>query len=298
MNFTQIPEEDMFKRSLAIIVVFALTFINNLSAQDEFQKYVEKVAKEQIEGYIKPFTTAFSTAINSGLYHTAQTHKTGGFDLTIKGIAVMIPGKAKTFTAYIPPGGSQEWSTIFGPKRSDNTPPENLNPGGLDLKLVPMAVPQISFGIGNDFETLIRFLKFDLGRFGDVSLYGIGLKHNLKRYFLKLPGIPDISIQGAYQIFKAGDIVDSKSLSLNAHISKSLLLFTLFGGVGFEYTNFDIDYTFAGPGHEKVFIAMKEKNNPRFVGGIMFKLGLLSLNCEINWGKYNSISAGVGITFR
>jgi len=85
---------------------------------------------------------------------------------------------------------------------------------------------------------------------------------------------------------------------LNAHISKSLLLFTLFGGVGFEYTNFDIDYTFTGPGHEKVFIAMKEKNNPRFVGGIMFKLGLLSLNCEMNWGKYNSISAGVGITFR
>ena len=288
----------MVKRIFTIAVIFILIFFNNLSAQDEFQKYVEKVSENNIEEYLKPFTTAFSAAINSGLYHTAQTHKTGGFDLTIKCVAVLIPDEDKRFLANAGLTGYQMWSTIFGPKRSNKMPPENLDPGGLDLKLVPMAVPQISFGIGNDFETLVRFLKFDLGRFGDISLYGIGLKHNLKRYFPKLPGIPDISIQAAYQMFKAGDIVDSKSLSLNAHISKSLLLFTLFGGVGLEYTNFDIDYTFTGPGDGKVFIAMKEKNNPRFVGGIMFKLGLLSLNCEINWGKYNSISAGVGITFR
>ena len=149
----------MVNRLTVITVVLAVVSFNNISAQDELQKYVEKVAEENIEGYFKPFVTAFGTAINSGLYHTAETHKTGGFDLTIKGVAVLISDEAKTFIA----SDDQPWSTIFGPER-ENSPPS------MDLKLVIMAVPQVSFGIGNDLEALLRFLKFDLGDFGDVSL--------------------------------------------------------------------------------------------------------------------------------
>lgn len=305
----------MIKRILLLIIFLKVILFSNTFAQDNFKDFIEKVTDQQIDGYFKPFITAFSSAINSGLYHTAETHKIGGFDLTIKGVGVVIPNKDKIFTAYIPeqdktingniihiPGGNQQWSTVFGPKRDNNLPIENINPGGMDVKIVPMAVPQLSFGLGNNFETMIRFLKFNLGDFGDISLYGIGFKHNLKKYLLNVPLFPDISIQTTYQMFKTGDIVDSKSFALNTHISENLLIFTIFGGVGYESTNIDINYTVNDPGSEfngdKVTYSTSEKNNLCFVGGLRTKLGLLSVNGEINLGKYNSISAGIGITFR
>lgn len=292
----------MIKRIPLLIVFLKLILFANIFAQDDFKGFIEKVTAQQIDGYSKPFITAFSSAINSGLYHTAETHKIGGFDLTIKGVGVIIPDKDKIFTAYVPPGGNQEWSTIFGPKRDDNLPIENINPGGMDVKLVPMAVPQLSFGLGNNFEIMIRFLKFNLGDFGDISLYGIGLKHNIKKYLLNVPLFPDISIQTTYQMLKVGDIVDSKSFAINTHLSENFLIFTIFSGLGYESTNVNLNYTVNDPGSEfngnKVTYSTNEKNNLRFVGGLRVKLGLLSLNSEINLGKYNSISAGIGITFR
>ena len=72
------------KLTIIIFIIFAV-YVNNLYAQDEFQKYVEKVGETQIEGYFKPFAEAFNTGIHSGLYHTAATHGIGGFDVTIKG---------------------------------------------------------------------------------------------------------------------------------------------------------------------------------------------------------------------
>jgi len=250
------------------------------------------VEKDNIEGYFKPFASAFNTAINSALYHTAATHGVGGFDITIKAMAVFVPDDAKTFTAKIN-GTNETWSTIFGP---DNDNGASMNPGGLDLRMVPLAVPQASIGLGGYWEIMGRFFKFSPGDFKEISLYGIGLKHNLKKYF-KAPGAPDLSIQGAYQIFKAGDIVDTKSLAINAHISKSLLFITVYGGAGLESTTFDLDYSEAESGTE-VSVTIKEQNNPRLVGGVSLKLGLLNFNIEANFAKYKSLSGGIGITFR
>lgn len=288
----------MFNRlTVGIFLLYIFSF-NNLYGQVKFEELIEKVPKDNINGYFNPFAKAFNSAINSGLYHTASTHRTGGFDVTIKGMVVFLPDDAKTFLSE----KNQSWSTIFGPARSSSLPLENLNPGGLDIKRIPIAVPQASVGVGDYFEIMARFLKFNLGDYGDVSLYGIGLKHNLKRYFLKLPGLPNLSVQGVYQMFKVGDIVDSKSWALNAHISQNLLLMTLYGGAGLESMTIDLNYKVNNPGSpfdgNNVSVVMKEYNSPRLVGGIMVKFGLLNLNLEVNLAKYRTISGGVGITFR
>jgi len=282
----------MLKRLIIITVTLNTICFNGLYAQDDFQEFIEKVAEDNIEGYFQPFASAFNTAINSALYHTAGTHGVGGFDITIKAMAVFVPDDAKNFTAKIN-GMNETWSTIFGPENDNGG---SMNPGGLDLQMVPLAVPQASIGLGGYWEIMGRFFKFSPGDFGDISLYGIGLKHNLKKYF-KTPGAPDLSIQAAYQIFKAADIVDTKSLAINAHISKSLLFITIYGGAGLESTTFNLDYTEVDSG-SKVSVTVKEQNNPRLVGGISLKLGLLNFNIEANFAKYKSLSGGVGITFR
>lgn len=276
------------------------TFSNSF-AQDDLQSYIEQVTETNIEGYIGPAVTAFGTAINSGLYHTGKTHKAGGFDITIKGVGVLIPDNDKTFTAEVPSTGNQTWSTIFGPGKDENPQTNDLNPGGLDVSTFPMGVPQISLGVGGGYELMLRFLKFNLSDYGDVSLYGAGVKHNLNRYLPVVPFMPDISLQAAYQQFKAGDIITANSIAFNAHSSIEFLMLSIFGGIGFERTSVDIDYTVNNPQSQydgqQVSYSFSE-SSPRLVLGARAKLGLLSVNADINVGKYTAVSAGIGITFR
>ena len=112
-----------------------------------------------------------------------------------------------------------------------------------------------------------------------------------------MPMLPNLSVQGAYQVFKAGEILDSKSWSVNTHISQNLLLFTLFGGVGIENTKVDLNYIVKSS-NIPVSRSITGGNKIRFVLGVMAKLGLLNVNSAINFGSYNAISAGVGISFR
>src|SRR3989339_571642 len=97
---------------IIILIIFIVIFLNesdNIFAQDDFQSFIEKVSENNIEGYIEPSVIAFGSAINSGLFHTGKVHKVGGFDVSIKGMAVFIPDKAKTFSANIPGNQSQIW---------------------------------------------------------------------------------------------------------------------------------------------------------------------------------------------
>ena len=286
---------------LRVFITFAIILFavfNNVSAQDDLQSFIEKVSETNIDEYVKPSVIAFGTAINSGLFHTAKAHKTGGFDVTIKGVVVLIPDNAKTFTARLPGGGSDNWSTIFGEAKKSG---ENLNPGGLDTRIFPMGVPQIGLGIGSNSELLLRFLKFNLSDYGDISLYGFGFKHNLNRFLPNVPLMPNVSVQAAFQRFKTGDIVEANSISFNAHTSLDLIILSFFGGISYDHTSVDLNYIVNNPLSEfnRQSIAYTAKaNHMRLVLGARAKLGLLSLNAEFNLGKYNAVSGGIGITFR
>ncbi|NQT34196.1 hypothetical protein HQ587_03315 [bacterium] len=87
--------------SLFITAVLLLAVVGTASAVD-FQEELKKMATENAKGYIGPFSTAFGTAMNSGLYHTAKPHGMLGFDISFKFAVVTVPDDAQTFDFLMP----------------------------------------------------------------------------------------------------------------------------------------------------------------------------------------------------
>ena len=82
-----------------IVLAFAFSFANAQSFQEELQK----LAAENAQGYLKPFPTAFGTNMNSGLFHTAKTHKPFlGFDVGVKVMFAFVPDEDMTYDFQLP----------------------------------------------------------------------------------------------------------------------------------------------------------------------------------------------------
>ena len=117
-------------------------------------------------------------------------------------------------------------------------------PPGVNQSSVPMAMPQIAVStLGT--ELMLRYIPaIDIE---DVSfdLFGIGVKHSISQY---IPLVPvDIAVQIMYNKFslEGPDLsIATSNLAFNAHASRSFGLVTLYGGLQYESTTLDLDYTF------------------------------------------------------
>lgn len=300
----------------AIILFVGMSF-STVFCQDnsnDLDKFLTKVGQEQAGKYLQPLVTGLGMSMNADLYHTAATHAPGGFDITLKAMAAMVPTGQRTFVANLPPqtlivaghqvqvpARSEEWSTICGPKRPAGLPDQNLNPGGLDFDLVPFAVPQISVGLPGSIDLMARFMSFKVPDVGKIKVFGFGGKHNLKHH-IKAPLFPDLSVQAFYQTFSVGDLVDAKSWAVDLHVSKSMPILIGYAGIGFEGTTFDYDYTITNSvlqtSGTRVTGSIDGENTFRFVAGARIKITVITLNGSINIGKYTTYSGGIGFTFR
>ncbi len=91
------------KRLLSLLLTLTLAFawVNQVQAVN-FQDELKKLAEDNAKGYIGPFATAFGTAMNSGLYHTAKPHKFLGVDGSIKISIIQIADEDLTFDFVLP----------------------------------------------------------------------------------------------------------------------------------------------------------------------------------------------------
>lgn len=83
------------------VLFLALSFAGSASAVD-FQEELQRLAQENATGYIGPFSTAFGSLMNSGLYHTARPHAILGFDISVKLSAVQVSDQDKTYDFLFP----------------------------------------------------------------------------------------------------------------------------------------------------------------------------------------------------
>lgn len=90
------------KHTLLLFLVIAM-LLPAVSYAIDYEEELQKLAKENGKGYIGPFSTAFGTGMNSGLYHTAKTHgwMPPGFDITMRMAVVTVPDEYKTFDFYV-----------------------------------------------------------------------------------------------------------------------------------------------------------------------------------------------------
>ncbi len=291
------------KRLTILIGIFLVSPIVAFSQVDQnLGSFPESAAK----GYIQPLVDVMGANLNSGLYHTASMSKFFGFYVGVKGMAVFVPSSMKKFTAEL---GSDynpsrvETATVFGDKdggartRYRNLQDVNL-PGGIGLKLVPLAVPQVSLSTMNS-ELLVRFvpsIKIN-DDVGSVNLFGIGLGHSISQY---IPMFPiNVAVQGVYQQLKVGSYLKATALNVNVHASKSFIFFTLYGGLGYETFSADINYSYKPPigTTQEISLSLKGKNNFRATAGLKLGLAIFDLNVDYSIGSVNVLSAGFGFSF-
>lgn len=247
--------------------------------------------------YLKPAARGFGAGLNAGWFNSAGTHRVLGFDVTFRLNAAIVPGSDKVFDiaelglqkATLAEPGSGISPTLSG---NTSTGPEVVvqetieimggmqhtlelarfsMPGGSGFGYVPTPMLQASVGLPAGTDLIIRMLPtYTIDEYGSFSLWGLGVKHDLKTW---LPGgdlIPfDLSAMAGFTSFKTsvGYLVEpgassyevdpnnydrpgtwegqqmdiaSNAFTVNALIGKSFPVITLYGGVGYETSTMTI----------------------------------------------------------
>jgi len=315
-----------------------LVFASILSAQIPLAEKIKQISQNLIEGYTQPVVTAFGTGISTGLFHSAASHKTLGFDFGVRAMWIQIPQSMKYFrqaeVAVCSLAGNtlvydtlfiDSASTIVGPEtRTDVTTTGNavgippFIPGGFNVSGVPLAMPQLNVGLIFGTEAAIRYIPYTYQK-SRIHFLGIGIKQNLNRLpFMKTVPLPvDIAIGGALQSFSLEDstgvsVLSSATWNLQLLVSKNLVAFEPFAGVGMERTKlyfhydfeFEIPDTTRAPGDritvtQPINIELYAQNEYRAMVGFTLKLGIFYLHYDYNLlPKYSTHNGILGLTFR
>jgi len=260
--------------------------------------------ESEVGKFTKPLATTIGTALNSGAFHSAHVAKLFGFSLSFKGMMVMIPSDQKTFNPTLPAGYTADKSTatIYGEKDGGSLygGPNGYiaYPGGIGESNIPLLFPQASISMLGT-EAMVRYMpNLKVGE-TEVSLFGVGLKHSVSQYFILLP--VDIAVQVLYNSFKVKDLVDVSNIAFNAHVSRSFGLFTAYGGIQYESTKFDLNYTFKGNSSDiksrEIKASVDGDNNIRMTVGAAVKLAIFVLNADYSLGSQSTLTGGLTFEF-
>lgn len=259
------------------------------------------------ERYSRPLATALGTGLNSGTYYTASVPSLFGFTFSIKGMFIFIPESDKTFDPHLPDGYEEGSSaTVFGDKGNSYAGYDGFIalPPGINQSSVPLAYPQVGFAaLGT--EVIIRYLpNIELGEDKDLSFWGFGVKHSISQY---IPLFPiDLAAQIFYNKFSITDIVEHKNIAFNVHASKSFGVLIIYGGLQFENSSMDLEYSIDDdPDNpdpllreaKDVKVAIDGDNKFRVTVGTALKLAVFALNLDVNIGSQLAVTTGLNFAF-
>lgn len=208
-------------------------------------------------------------------------------------------------------------------------------PAGTGLNFVPAPEVQVSVGLLKDTDIIVRFVpNVSLGDFGNFNQYGIGAKHDITS---SLPGgdtFPiklsllagynrvninkDLNVQPQDDPFWEPENEEQKlSVGFNTFnvrllAGKTLPFLTVYGGLGYEYSEMKVDVTgdypvpsrgtFGGTTNETVtdpiLYSQNGKNGISGMAGLKIKLGQLDVFADYTLARYPVVNAGIGINFR
>lgn len=286
----------MKKVLLPLILIF---FTIQIQAQWE-DRFNELEADLQ-KGYSTPLATFTGTYLNSGGYYSASVSKLFGFKLSLIGMMIMIPDDQRTFKL----SDGTETATFFGEKGAAVPGSEGyiVYPPGVNQTSIPTAIPQIAVStLGT--EVMLRLIPSVAIEDVDLNLFGLGVKHSISQYIPLLP--VDIAVQVLYNKFslEGPDLsISTTNLAFNAHASRSFGLLTLYGGLQYESTSLDIDYTFTGENtggllnDEKIKVSLDGDNGVRLTLGAALRLAVIVLNADVNFGSQTALVAGLNFEF-
>lgn len=261
----------------------------------------------EVQKYAAPLATWSGTYFNSGGYYSASVSKTFGFKLSLVGMMIFIPDDQMTFDVYPYDSytGTEKSATFFGDKGAAVMGNGGfvIYPPGLNKSSVYAGIPQIGlsfFGI----EGMLRYFpKLKISDV-EVDLLGWGLKYNFSQL---IPGLPlDIAVQilsNNFELIHPNADIKTANFAFNVHASKEFGNLIVYGGLQYETTKMDMDYTFNGLGFpgitpdDRVSISIDGENNMRLTLGAAVKIAVLVLNVDYNIGSQNALVGGINFEF-
>lgn len=326
----------MTRKSLKFmwVLITLLTFSSATFSQVktfDFLRSAPQDAQKFLHSYLEPYTNAFGAGLNGGWYNTAKPHKLLGFDLTTSFNVGMVPSSAQTFdlskiglsSSVVATGTTP---TVAGPKtegplmqyKAGNVVLAEFHaPGGTGFKFVPVPTLQLGLGLPMGTEIKGRYIpRINIGNNGDLSLWGVGLMHNITQY---LPGdklLPfDVSVFGGYTKLNGNigislqpgtpqsyspvvSFNDQKmnlvvtGLNLSAIGSINLPVITFYGGLGYSktYTEIKLDGNYPTPALVASPTPHAEYNNSGVISGSQF--GQLKIE------NYSGLRANIGFRLK
>ncbi len=204
-------------------------------------------------------------------------------------------------------------------------------PDGFALKetfgMQAVPVPMIQLGLGVVANTDIKFrvtprITYDEAEF---QMLGGAVMHDISQYFLGddgpvnlavLAGYTHVSLE--YDMVNAGvpevetddgtSEMDIRGWTIQGLASKDFGVLTVYGGLGYNFTSADMamlgEYrvTNEGSGSTETLVDPIDlsfaQNSPRATLGLRVKLSVITLHGDYTLQKYNTLSAGIGVSVR
>ena len=284
-----------------------------------------KDGKSLIKAYISPLGNSFGAALNNGWYNTAKPHKLGGFDVTITANIVIVPPNAKTFNVSESNGNTfngVETPTILGDGDGSKVTYSDVQydmPKGLNIPVIPLPMLQAGVGLIKSTEIDVRYIpELEIGNAGKMGLFGIGLKHDILQWLPIVDKIPiDLSVQAGYtKLSSEIELIDPtttaypqanldvSATTINLILSKKLLMFTPYLGLGYNSTkttlNINGNYNIAGLpiDIDELTKLDFESNNFRANIGFRFNIAVLALQANYTFAEYPTATLGLGVSLR
>jgi len=331
------------KKFLTSLVPLVLVIgMNAAVAGDDLGSTLSKLAGDNAKNYVGPLLNGWGADLNSDLYHTADTHDILGFDIQAKLSAAQISSGDKTYDFKMPatfqytdPFGLQHTfvagvdypSTVKAPTavgskdtvgvhtfKTANTLQQSIlifsHPGGFNLPMVPLVMPQASLGLPFGFEAMVRFIPtVKVGDVGKVNFLGFGLRADIGK-FIPVPLPIDIAVNFATQKFNFKDSSGSNLLQANAkaygiQVSKTLAVITFYAGFQLEKSSFTVGPYNAqlNTGNTATTVNVPQftvdgDNSSSLIVGLRLHLAILNIHAEYDIAKTPVLAAGVGFSIR
>lgn len=292
-------------RILFLLAGFAIAGpLNHLFSQDPVTEALKQLSSENVTGYVRPVIDGFGANLNAGLYHTEGLHEDGfRIQLSVVGSGMLIGERQRYYYATPPEPfdpAPVRTATILGGTGTTVTGPGGVEyqfqNGQLRTDVFGLGVPQLTVGNLFGTEAIFRYaVAPSVKEFPGSSLIGIGGRHSLNRHIPRLP--LEVTVGAFWQEMKTGGIIDARSTNVALVLGKSVSMFTMYGGVQFESTEIDIEYTYTGYGStpdSKVNLHYGSADVVRWMTGFGLRVMALRLYTEIGIGKVTVVTGTIG----
>ena len=287
-----------------------------LRAQD-YEDLLSRYTGENGDQFIQPIADVLGANLNSGLFHSAYIQRgiTPQFYIGITGMVAYIPDASKVFSAttegsFFPTTTVDDVPTIFGDNDGEIVEgPGGTRyyfPGGLEIDMIPLAVPQITVGSLFGTDITVRYMSVssmaesfnigDIDLINELHIFGWGVRHCVSQYFEDILPV-DISVGYYRNTISSREYLKVASSLISLQASYNYSIVTFYGGIGIEGSSTTVHYNFQDDFEEDlvVDINLKGRNTVRLTLGATVNAGPLKINVDYNLANQSTFSVGIGI---